>query len=148
MSQTNIERFNEVTAKILATLYGSFPEPQYLDPNALGLSSEIPSTNQLGEQIYSDDWREKNNFVRWTAVWLANEGYLSARTGSFNDRYTLSSAGFKSMKQIDTPEIGSPTLGEKIKKASSDGATAVTSKLVDQFLTVGATVLAKSFTGI
>ncbi|VVM59512.1 hypothetical protein [Pseudomonas fluorescens] len=144
MSQTNIERFDEVAAKVLTALYERFPQPIGLDPNIVGMLNEHPEQNSLGERIFSDDWMELDRFIHWTAKWLAEEGYLSERKGTFSSNFTLSATGFKSMKHVNQPEIGSETLGEKIKNASTEGASAVTSKLMDQFLTIGATVLTKT----
>ncbi|MNJ50203.1 hypothetical protein D3C77_454660 [compost metagenome] len=144
MGKTNIDRFDEITALILSTLYSRFPEPVFLSPTELGLSEEVPSRDATGGVIYSSEWKELSNFIDHSAYWLAEEGYLSQRPGRFSSRYTLSAAGLKSMKHVDQPEIGNDTLGEKLKKASSEGAKATTSKLVDQFLAVGATLLTKS----
>jgi hypothetical protein len=141
MPQTNIDRFDEVAAKVLTALYERFPEPTGLNPNIIGMSEEAPDRNAVGELMYSQDWRELDNFIHWTAKWLSEEGYLSERRANL---YTLSATGFKSMKHVAQPEIGSDTLGDKIKLASSEGASAVTSKLMDQFLSIGATVLTKT----
>jgi len=144
MEKSNIERFDEITALILSTLYSRFPEPVLLDPKELGLSDEEPTRDVTGGVIYTSGWRELSDFIEHSAYWLAEEGYLSQRAGRFSSRYTLSAAGLKSMKHVDQPEIGSDTLGEKLKKASSDGTKATTSKLVDQFLAVGASLITKS----
>lgn len=143
MEKTNIERFDEVAANILSALYERFPEPTYIDPKILGMSDEEPTQNSLGEVLYSKEWRSLNQFSNNTAKWLAEEGYLSERSSGFYGRYTLSAIGLRSMKHVDQPEIGSVTLGEKIKKASSEGARATTSKLVDQFLAIGAPLITK-----
>ena len=144
MEKTNIERFDEVAANILSALYERFPEPTYIDPAILGMSGEEPTRNELGEVLYSDEWHNLNQFSNHTAKWLAEEGYLSERSSGYYGRYTLSAIGLKSLKHVDQPEIGSVTLGEKIKKASSDGALATTSKLVDQFLAIGAPLITKA----
>lgn len=144
MEKTNIERFDEVTAKILAALYEAFPEPCYIDINALGMTDEQPTQNAAGEVLRTDEWRSLDRFAQNTAKWLAEEGYLSSRTSGFYGRYTLSAAGLKSMKHVDQPEIGSATLGDKMKTASVDGAKAATSKLVDQFLALGAPLITKA----
>jgi hypothetical protein len=144
MDKTNIERFDEVTAKILAALYATFPEPTYIDINALGMTDEVPTRNELGEVLYTDEWNSLDQFAQSSAKWLAEEGYLSARSSGFYGRYTLSAAGLKSMKHVDQPEIGSTTLGEKIRAASSEGARSATSKLVDQFLALGAPLITKA----
>jgi hypothetical protein len=144
MEQTNIERFDLVTAKILASLYAVFPEPSGLSPEFLGMIANTFTQNDLGEIMYSDEWRDLDRFIHYTARWLAEEGYLSNRTSPQGSLYTLSAVGLKSMKQVAQPEIGSETIGEKIKKASADGATAATSKLVDQFLAIGASVITTS----
>ncbi|PPA05860.1 hypothetical protein C4E44_01640 [Pseudomonas sp. MWU12-2312b] len=144
MSQTNIDRFDEVAAKVLTALYERFPEPVGLDPNIIGMMKEEPKQGSTGQMIYSEGWLELDRFVHWTAKWLAEEGYLTERKGAFSSNFTLSAIGFKSLKHVAHPEIGSETLGEKIKHASTEGASAVTSKLMDQFLTIGATVLTKT----
>ncbi len=144
MTKSNIERFDEVTAKILTALYETFPEPSYIDIKTLGMSDEQPIRNELGGEIYSDEWNNLDRFAQNSAKWLAEEGYLSARSNGFYSRYTLSAAGLKSMKHVAQPEIGSITLGDQIKKASSEGARATTSKLVDQFLAFGAPLITKA----
>ncbi|WP_342622649.1 hypothetical protein [Pseudomonas alkylphenolica] len=141
MTQTNIDRFDEVAAKVLTAVYERFPEPINLDPNTIGMIEETPELTAYGEFIYSEGWIELDSFIHWTAKWLAEEGYLAERRASV---YTLSATGFKSMKHVAQPEIGSETLGDKIKHASAEGASATTSKLMDQFLSIGATVLTKT----
>jgi len=144
MEKTNIERFDEVTAKILAALYETFPEPCYIDINALGMTEEQPTRNEIGEELHTDEWHSLDRFAQNAAKWLAEEGYLSSRSSGFYGRYTLSAAGLKSMKHVDQPEIGSATLGDKLKTASAEGTKAATSKLVDQFLALGAPLITKA----
>ena len=144
MEKTNIERFDEVAANILSALYERFPGPTHIDPKILGMSEEEPTRDSTGAVLYSDEWHDLNQFSNNTAKWLAEEGYLSERSSGLYGRYTLSAVGLRSMKHVDQPEIGSVTLGEKIKKASSEGARATTSKLVDQFLAIGAPLLTKA----
>lgn len=141
MTKTNIDQFDEVAAKVLTALYERFPEPTRLNPNIIGMSEESPDRNAVGEFMYSEEWLTLDSFIHWTAKWLADEGYLAER---MRGGYTLSATGLKSMKHVTQPEIGSETLGEKIKQASTEGASAVTSKLMDQFLSIGATVLTKT----
>lgn len=144
MDKTNIERFDEVTAKILAALYETFPEPCYIDINALGMTEDSPTRDEAGRVLHSEEWLSLDQFVQNSAKWLAEEGYLSSRPSGFYCRYTLSAAGLKSMKHVDQPEIGSATLGDKMKNASAEGAKAATSKLVDQFLALGAPLITKA----
>lgn len=147
MVNKNIERFDEVSAQILSALYETFPQPIHIDPGVIGAMDETPARNDLGGLIYSNEWRELAVFVHHTAKWLADEGYLSERPYTNYSKYTLSAAGLKSMKHVDQPSLGSDTLGEKIKKASSDGARATTSKLVDQFFAISAPLLVKALGG-
>ncbi|MEN8639603.1 hypothetical protein [Pseudomonas sichuanensis] len=144
MEKTNIERFDEVTAMILSALYAKFPEPVQIHPDLFGIPKGAPTVGPFGGVSYGAEWTELRAFAINTARWLAEEGYLSERPGQHYSRYTLSAAGLKSLKHVDQPEIGSDTLGEKLKKASTEGARATTSKLVDQFLAVGASLLTKS----
>lgn len=144
MDKSNIERFDEVTAKILAALYETFPEPIYIDINALGMTDELPTRDEAGRVLRTEEWQSLDQFAQNSAKWLAEEGYLSSRPSGFYCRYTLSAAGLKSMKYVDQPEIGSTTLGEKLKSASSVGARTATSKLVDQFLALGAPLITKA----
>ncbi len=147
MEKTNIERFDEVTAIILSALYAKFPEPVQIHPELFGIQRGEPTPGPLGGMSYGVEWAEMRTFASDTAQWLAEEGYLSERIGRHARRYTLSAIGLNSMKYVDQPQIGSDTLGEKIKKASLVGAKATTSKLVDQFLAVGASLIAKSVGG-
>ncbi|MEE1919133.1 hypothetical protein V0R52_22340 [Pseudomonas asiatica] len=144
MKKTNIERFDEVTAMILSALYAKFPEPVHIHPELFGIQKGASTPGPFGGMSYGAEWTEMRVFATDTARWLAEEGYLSERPSRHASRYTLSAAGLKSMKHVDQPEIGSDTLGEKLKKASSNGAKATTSKLVDQFLSIGASLITKS----
>lgn len=144
MEKTNIARFDEVAAQILSALYEAFPQPTHIDPRVIGVLNEEPARDGGGGLIYSEEWESLELFANDTAKWLAEEGYLSERPGRGHPKYTLSSVGLKSLKHVDQPEIGSDTLGDKMKKASSDGARATTSKLMDQFLAIGAPLLAKA----
>ncbi|WP_434676209.1 hypothetical protein [Pseudomonas sp. D3-10] len=144
MEKTNIERFDEVAAQILAALYEKFPQPTHIDPNVIGALDETPTRNTVGAVFYSKEWEDLRDFSNDTAKWLAEEGYLSERPGRHYSKYTLSAIGLKSLKHVDQPELGSDTLGDKIKKASADGVRATTSKLVEQFFAIGAPLLAKT----
>lgn len=144
MEKTNIQRFDEVAAQILSALYELFPQPTHIDPKVIGVLYEEPDRDEAGGVLYSDEWNELDIFANHTAKWLAEEGYLSERSGRFYPKYTLSAVGLKSLKHVEKPELGAETLGDRLKKASSEGARATTSKLVDQFLVIGGPLLARA----
>lgn len=146
MESKRMDLFNEVSLRIISSLYSSFPEPSHLDPAVIGMLEDTSHQNELGDMVYTAEWTQLDQFIRHTARWLSDEGYLSQRNtnGQFWYTYTLSSLGLKCLRNVDQPDIGQPTFGEKLKAEGLSAAKATASKFMEQFLAAGTAVLFKA----
>ncbi|WP_146050143.1 hypothetical protein [Pseudomonas syringae] len=143
MESNKMDLFNEVSLRILSALYASFPAPIGLNPAVIGMLEDTSYQNELGAMVHEEEWKNLDQFIKDTARWLANEGYLSHRQdhSRFWSTYTLSSMGLKCLKNVEQPNIGQSTFAEKLKDEGATAAKAAASKFMDQFLAAGATIL-------
>jgi len=141
-----MDLFNEVSLRIISNLYSSFPEPSHLNPAVIGMLEDTSYQNELGSMVYSEEWTKLDLFIKNTARWLSEEGYLSHRQShsQFWSTYTLSSLGLKCLKNVEQPNIGESTFGEKLKEEATLATKATASKFMDQFLAAGTAILVKA----
>lgn len=146
MESNRMDLFNEVSLRIISSLYSSFPEPTHLNPAVIGMLEDTSYQNELGAMVYSEEWAELDKYIKNTARWLSDEGYLAHRQShsQFWSTYTLSSLGLKCLKNVDQPNIGQPTFGESLKDGGVSAAKATASKFMDQFLAAGTAILIRA----
>ena len=115
MSKTNIEYFDEVTVKIFAELYQSFPLPVSI--NCLELTGK-PEMTEMGELS-----KEAEICVAGLK-WLAAEGYLtvkhSAQSGAGS--VILTAKGLASLKAAPDSLESKISVGERLVAAVKLGA--------------------------
>lgn len=139
MAVTNIERFDELTGRVLAALYAAFPLPVVLLPVKFVTVAERMD-DFLGGAVAS----EETEFFAATVRWLAEAGYLRYQvcdpelvqgfTGA-----VLTAKGLELLKAIPDSLGGSfgERLGEAVASEGREGLRA----LVSQVLGTGVSLL-------
>jgi hypothetical protein len=126
----NVDRFNKIASEAFAMLYESFPIPLNFDPTDF----DIPK-GEHGE-VQQTDW----NFVVAVIDWLDEEGYFRKQSRSMEGSYyeaVLSSKGLAVLRLIPDALDNPEPLGDQMKSAVKNGATAVAMKLVDKAFDIG-----------
>ncbi|WP_230139211.1 hypothetical protein [Pseudomonas sp. Bi130] len=147
MAKTNIERFDEMSADILAFLYDNFPIHKSVSPEVTGLSVVTcgeydPETGQ-SERV-SGQVDPETQFFYSTLEWLAQAGFISLKPSSGGPRrYVLTAFGLQALKHVPKPTLGTETLGEKLSTATKSGARHVASEALNQALSIGVQLITK-----
>ena len=142
MAKTNIERFDEMSAAILAFLYEHFPRSEYLSPEVAGLTvveygPYDPDTG--GNKVISGEVDPETPFFDSTISWLVEAGVLTMRENRhFSNTYTLTASTLKLLRRITNGESGE-TFGSRLSEAVKAGnkeasATILNHALADQHL--------------
>lgn len=131
MTDSNIDRFNELAARILADLYRAFPLPRNLT------CADYNITPVLNEQDQLDD---ASQFFMATVRWLSASGYL---------RYdhencvlvwdaVLTPKGLEALCTVPEALAGQPPLGERLNTAAIEGSKTLLAETVKAVLAAGA----------
>ena len=147
MAKTNIERFDEMSADILAFLYDSFPIPKTISPEVSGLSmikyGEYDPFESVAKVI-SGEVDPETEFFNSTLDWLVHSGFIRKRTVLVdNHAYVLTSFGLQSLKHVPKPSIGTETLGEKLSSATKAGAKEMAVEAMNQALSIGVQLITR-----
>ena len=113
--KTNMQQFDEITARVLVKLYESFPVPLSLDCLSL---TESPEMDEFGE-ISSEA-----EICMCSLRWLGEEGYIKA--AKFNSCYAidvvLTAKGLTALKASPESLEYKQTLGERLVSAVNKDA--------------------------
>lgn len=121
----NIDRFNDVCARVFADLYESFP---------VGRNLSAIHYDPLEGQNRDDGTR----FAWATIEWLENSGCITSggnSGGPTKDMAVLTPKGLEVLNVYLASLDSSRSLGDELVEASSTGARDVASKLVSEGLT-------------
>lgn len=146
MAKTNIERFDEIGADILAFLYESFPIPSNVGPEVAGLTSiKYLEYNPVTEDAVTEGERDpETEFFEATLEWLVQSGFISKRPAAVNRQvYVLTPYGLQALKHVPKPSLGSETLGEKLSAAAKAGTKSAASEILNQALSIGVQLITK-----
>lgn len=128
---TNIDRFNDLTAKLFSMLYGAFP--QRLD---------IDFIEWLGT-AYGEAANADVDFCHATLKWLEGAGYVAV--GAFDamgaTKIVLTARGLEVLKAIPASLKTKESFGEAIINTLKAGAAGTARQLVAHALTEGARML-------
>lgn len=147
MAKTNIERFDEMSADILAFLYDNFPIHKSISPEIAGLSvfkrgEYNPLTGQTENN--SGEVDPETQFFYSTVEWLAEAGFVSLKPSRGGTRkYVLTAYGLQALKHVPKPSLGTETLGEKLSAATKAGTKTVASEILNQALSIGVQLITK-----
>lgn len=144
MAKTNIERFDEISAGILAHLYSSFPVPASVNPGVAGLTErKVLSYDPLSETVEATgEVDPETPFFESTLEWLVLAGFVSKKAVPVNHYvYVLTASGLQALKHVPQPSLGSETLGDKLATATKAGAKEVASSTLNQALALGTSLV-------
>ncbi|UVE47723.1 hypothetical protein KS461_10750 [Pseudomonas chlororaphis] len=146
MAKTNIERFDEMSADILAFLYESFPIPSSVSPEVAGLSvvKYLEYDPVSGSAVTEGERDPETEFFDATLTWLVQAGFIATSPSSGGPRrYVLTSFGLQALKHVPKPTLGTETLGEKLSAATKSGARHAASEALNQALSIGVQLITK-----
>ncbi|WP_147466149.1 hypothetical protein [Pseudomonas syringae] len=147
MANTNIGRFDEISADILAFLYERFPIPEYISPAVAGLSvivyGDYDPVSGLHKNM-SGEIDPETELFNSTLAWLVHAGFIHEKGSQhFSSRYFLTPQGLQALKHVPKPALGAETLGEKLSVATKAGAKSAASELLNQALSIGVQLITK-----
>lgn len=134
MNTSNIELFDELTGRILARLYQSFPIP--ID---LKSSSFFPQTHEIRDDITLDERLHLTKFFYATTLWLATAGYTSGsnREFSYSKEVVLTAKGLEVLKGTPSSISTEPSIGEQLAEAAKEEGKETLKNLVKVALSHG-----------
>lgn len=117
MAKTNIERFDEMSAAILAFLYDRFPSSEAVSPAVAGLSvvEYGPYDPEIrAYRVVSGERDPETEFFNSTLSWLTRAEIVDITPGgNRSDKYTLTAKTLKALRQAS----GGSTFGSKLSEA-------------------------------
>ena len=137
----NIALFDEYAAKILATLYESFPVPVFLNAMDIAEDKEI---DEFGVPLNANGQRSKHFDVALSTIeWLSQTGfiYTNDRAQYGYDRCVLTANGLEILQSAPESIQGKTPLGEKIITAIRTGALSIAIDASKTALKLGANIL-------
>lgn len=150
VAKTNIERFDEMSADILAHLYNSFPIPVGVSPEVSGLTViKYLSFNPVSEEGKTEGEHDpETEFFDASLNWLVHSGFVWSNPRPFGGTtYSLTAYGLQALKHVPRPELGNETLGEKLSSATKSGAGEIAKETLNQALSIGMQALWKGIGG-
>ncbi|CAD5352312.1 MULTISPECIES: hypothetical protein [Citrobacter] len=140
MSETNIDKFNEVTGKIFAILYCSFPVPVDIHLRDF-IDGEVYEAND--ETLTGYDISESALFVDSTINWLAEADFIQIGDKGLESHYSvvLTPKGLECLKL--TPESLSVPGESLISNALKSGSKEALKILANQVLSAGIKIAAQ-----
>lgn len=136
MTTSNIERFDEITGKVLGALYQQFPVPV----NLSAAKFVEPATRYceiIGGEVPSKDAEFFNACVRW----LADAGYLrlnqDAHFYGVVESVVLTAKGLETLKAVPKSLDGAHSIGEQLVEAAKSGMAEQVRDLTNNFLKRG-----------
>src|SRR5690606_29713711 len=133
MPVSNIQRFDEITGKVLAALYEAFPVPIYL-PAAQFVEQPTRQCDHMGEVP-----SEEAEFFIACVKWLAEAGYLKLSGTNYGcaSDVVLTAKGLETLKAVPKSLHDSPSIGEQLIEATKDGVLDQVRELANSFLKRG-----------
>ncbi len=133
MSQTNMDRFNEIAGRVFADLYTCFPQPRLLK-----LEEYVNEENPKHDPFKY--WAVKEvryDFVADTIAWLNDAGFIIAgkRQADTVPNVLLTSKGLECLKL--TPNSLKSSAGKQLSEAAKSGSIELLKVITNQVLSVG-----------
>ncbi|NMY81034.1 hypothetical protein HBO01_20325 [Pseudomonas rhodesiae] len=138
MAVSNIEKFDEITGKIFAELYQSFPLPKMLMAGAI-----VENAMQYDERYGTEVPTEDAEFFIATADWLMQAGYLTCKPYPYLrvDDAILTAKGLEVLKAIPKSIASTTSIGEQLATTAKEGGKEVARGLVSEALGLGARII-------
>lgn len=137
MSDSNIERFDQLTGLVFSKLYQSFPIA--IDLHVMQFADALVYDKPITED---DRFRggEPFDFFDNTIQWLIESGYVVSRHASSYaytfETCTLTAKALEVLKAVPQ-SVGGESLGGRIAAAAQEGATAKLKELAGEVLSKG-----------
>lgn len=135
MPKTNIDKFDEITGRIFADLYGAFPQPQHIPFSSyIDEDEEMPVGENVDLLAYQDAQEE---FIQDTVTWLIEAGFINAASLGNGCYYNavLTAKGLECLKLI--PNSLGVSAGKGLKDAVVAGSLDVVKSIANQVLAAG-----------
>lgn len=142
MAVSNIEMFDDITGKIFAALYQSFPVPSYLMADSF-----VDEAMQFSEKHEMDMPTQEAEFFIATAEWLIQAGYLTGTPYPYLrvDNAVLTAKGLEVLKAIPDSVSSKISIGEQLASTAKDEGREAFRGLVGQALGIGARLISPVF---
>lgn len=136
MAHSNIDKFNEITGRLFADLYNSFPRPLQVT-TADYMEDLVPLADPVEEtvRIYA-----QCSFVADSIKWLLDAGFISASSHNADFFYNviLTEKGLECLKK--TPDSALPSTGtqlsDAVKMQSAEAVKAFASSVISAGVSV------------
>ncbi|MDD0973804.1 hypothetical protein [Pseudomonas fontis] len=135
MTVSNIQQFDEITGRVLGTLYENFPVPK-----SLRIKQFVEDGFIYDERVQVDVPSESGMFFMACIDWLAEAGYLRFRSKAHNDGFVeavLTAKGLEVLKAIPESLQTGPSLGDQLVDATKSGAKSLLGSIAGQALSIG-----------
>ncbi|MFW3895931.1 hypothetical protein [Pseudomonas bharatica] len=138
MAVTNIEMFDDITGKVFATLYQSFPIPKYL-----GVAEFVETPMGYSERLGMDVPTREAEFFTATAQWLINAGYITGEPypSMYVSNALLTAKGLEVLKAIPDSLSTKASIGELLANTAQEEGKEIFRGLVGQALGLGARLI-------
>ncbi|WP_155633930.1 hypothetical protein [Burkholderia cepacia] len=145
----NIEKFDNLVARIFAYLYQQFPVKISLVPREFGIedSEIVPGAGGLGQIVHKNE--AEVQFFYDTVEWLHSAGYIHMLDNGRGrpGRYAaLSSKGLEVLKATPASLTQDKSLGEYLASNVKSGAADAVKKGVSMALSMGASLAFQALT--
>ncbi|MHA1009587.1 hypothetical protein [Enterobacter roggenkampii] len=136
MSQSNIDKFDEITGRIFANLYETFPQP--ITINFEEYTTSLATSNDPVDGVIHNYFERQ--FVSDSVVWLRDSGYI---TSVSNDEYSihgtiLTAKGLECLKKVPASLDPRPSFGSQLVEAVRGGSLDAVKTLSSTVITAGA----------
>lgn len=134
MTSSNIERFDEITGKVLGTLYESFPVPVTLHAEKF-----VEPATYYHEKSGMDLPSQEAEFFVACVRWLADADYLRINGGDYLVVYeaVLTAKGLETLKAVPRSLDDSASIGEQLIEAAKSGVAGQVRELSNNALKRG-----------
>lgn len=138
MAVSNIEKFDDITGKIFAELYQSFPVPQTLMTEDF-VGSVLRYNEKYGTELPTDD----AEFFFATATWLMHAGYITGtpRPPSYVTEAVLSAKGLEVLKAVPKSVTSKSSIGEQLAVSAKEGGKEAARGLVSEAFSIGVKII-------
>lgn len=138
MAVSNIEKFDDITGKIFAALYQSFPIPQYLMAEDF-----VDEAMRFSEQHGMEVSTPEAEFFIATAVWLIEAGYLKGTPYPYLriEDAVLTAKGLEVLKAVPDSVSSKTSIGEQLANTAKEEGREAFRGLVGQALGIGARII-------
>lgn len=140
MATSNVDRFDQLTGKIFAVLYESFPMPMdlyYFDYTKV-IAPDPPESPEGERQIV-----EGEEFFSASVAWLASSGYLTKGSQSLNSKEingcVLTAKALAVLKAIPD-SLSGESIGTQLQAAAKGGMLDSVKSLTGKALGIGASM--------